>query len=77
MSDLKNYRCSRCQHTACEAGEIYAAGGMWQRMLDMELAHLSTVTCKRCRHTEFFKADKDSLSSIFDLFVAQNTKDRI
>ena len=69
MSDLTNYRCFRCQHTACEIGEIYAAGAMWQRMLDMEQAHFSTVTCTKCRHTEFFDADKDSLGNIFDSFA--------
>jgi predicted nucleic-acid-binding Zn-ribbon protein len=39
------------------------------KVFDVEGRKFSTVTCDRCMHTEFFKADRSALANIFDLFV--------
>lgn len=67
MSDIRNYRCIRCQHTACEVGEIRVAGGFWSKVFDVEGRKFTSVTCERCKHTEFFKADRSVVSNVFDL----------
>ncbi len=69
MSIIRNYNCIRCKNRTCEVGEIRAAGGFWSKVFDVEGRKFTTVSCARCKHTEFFKADQSSLSNIFDLFV--------
>lgn len=70
MTTIRNYSCLRCQNRTCEVGEIHAAGGFWSKAFDIEGRKFTTVSCTRCKHTEFFKADKSALSNIFDLFVS-------
>lgn len=69
MTDQLHYHCFRCGHLDCELGTIHAAGGFWSKVFDVEGRKFTTVTCTRCRHTEFFKADRKALANIFDLFV--------
>ena len=69
MAEGMNYKCIRCGHGECEIGSIYAAGGIWSKVFDVEGRKFSTVTCARCKHTEFFRADRNALANIFDLFV--------
>lgn len=69
MNEAMNYTCIRCDYDQCEVGQIYAAGGFWSKVFDVEGRKFSTVTCERCKHTEFFKADRNTLHNIFDLFV--------
>lgn len=69
MSAIRNFVCIRCRNRTCEIGEIHAAGGFWSKIFDVEGRKFSTVSCARCKHTEFYKADKGALSSIFDLCV--------
>lgn len=69
MSELTNFKCLRCQGTICEVGEMHVAGGYWSKVFDVEGRKFTSVTCTRCKHTEFFKADHGSLGNIFDLFV--------
>jgi predicted nucleic-acid-binding Zn-ribbon protein len=63
------FKCLRCGYHACDIGEIHVAGGFWSKVFDVEGRKFSTVTCERCKHTEFFKADRSKLANIFDLFV--------
>lgn len=69
MAESLRFVCIRCGHEACEIGEAHVAGGFWSKIFDVEGRKFSTVTCLRCKHTEFYKADRGSLSNIFDLFV--------
>ena len=66
---IRNYTCLRCRNRACELGEIHVAGGFWSKIFDVEGRKFTTVSCTRCKNTEFFKAEKSAMSSIFDLFV--------
>lgn len=66
---MKNYKCCKCAGTTCELGEMHVAGGFWSKVFDVEGRKFSSVTCTRCKHTEFFKADRSQLANIFDLFV--------
>ncbi len=69
MSAIRNYRCLRCQHTECDVGEVRAAGGFWSKVFDVEGRKFTTVTCERCKLTEFYKADRSILGNLFDLAV--------
>jgi predicted nucleic-acid-binding Zn-ribbon protein len=69
MPETINYRCVRCGHDQCSIGSVHASGGFLSSVFNVESRKLSTVTCERCKHTEFFKADAGALATIFDLFV--------
>ena len=69
MADSLRFVCIRCGHGACEVGEMHVAGGFWSKVFDVEGRKFSTVTCLRCKHTEFYKANRNALGNIFDLFV--------
>jgi len=64
-----NFTCPKCGAHEYETGEIRAAGGFWSKIFDVQGARYSSVTCLRCRYTEFFKADSSVLGNIFDLFT--------
>lgn len=61
--------CVKCKSDRYEVGEIHVAGGFWSRVFDVEGRKFTSVTCSRCRHTEFYKANRNQLANIFDLFV--------
>ncbi len=68
MTQLQ-YKCPKCNHTQCEVGEIRVTGGFWSKIFDVQGKRFSSVTCARCKYTEFFKAESSALGNIFDLFV--------
>jgi predicted nucleic-acid-binding Zn-ribbon protein len=61
MTTLEHYRCLRCGHTGCEIGRDFG--------LDWAGTRFATVTCTRCRHTEFFAAKPDELPALFDIIA--------
>lgn len=63
-----NYECAKCKSTQYEVGEMHAAGSILGKIFDVEGRKFATVTCRRCRYTEFFKVESGLLGSIFDLF---------
>jgi len=68
MSKLP-FRCPKCDHHRYELGELRGAGGFWSKIFDVQGARFTTVTCARCHHTDFYKADSSLLGNIFDLFT--------
>ena len=68
---MKNlpFQCSKCGNRGYEVGEMRAAGGFWSKIFDVQGARYTSVTCKGCRHTDFYKADSSLLGNIFDLFT--------
>ncbi len=69
MNEYLNYSCPKCSGTRCEIGKIYAPGGFWSKIFDVQGRRFSTVTCSNCRYTELYQADGNSLANIFDLFT--------
>lgn len=68
MRPLK-YTCMKCGSHDYEIGEIRVTGSFLAKIFDVQNKKYSSVTCKRCSYTEFYKADSSTLSSVFDLFV--------
>jgi len=66
---LTGYRCPKCEHDVCEVAEMRATGGLLTKLFDIQNRRFSTVTCARCRYTEFYAADSSMLGNIFDFFV--------
>ena len=71
MSDKPSlrYSCPRCRHSEYDVGEVRVSGGLWSSMFDVENRKFTSVTCGRCKHTEFFRTESSKLASLFDFFT--------
>lgn len=68
---MKNmrYNCPKCGHKQCETGEIYAAGSIMTKIFNIQNRKFTTLTCKKCTYTEFFKTDMKNINNVVDLFI--------
>ena len=64
-----NYICPKCNNKSYEVGQMRATGGILSKIFDVQTEKFSSVTCERCKYTEFYKAPTSSLSNIFDFFT--------
>lgn len=64
-----NYTCPKCGNKEYEIGEMRATGGTLSKIFDVQNKKFSSVTCKNCTYTEFYKAKTSAISNIFDLFT--------
>ena len=64
------YKCPKCNNTTYEVSEMRATGGTLSKIFDVQNKKFSSVTCKKCSYTEFYKAKTRALSNIFDLFTS-------
>jgi len=64
-----SYHCPKCGNNTYELGEMRAAGGFWSKIFDVQGKKFSSVTCQRCKYTEFYKGDSSTLGNIFDFFT--------
>lgn len=63
------YTCPKCGHGQCEVGEIYAAGSIMTKIFNIQNRKFTSVTCKKCTYTEFYKTEMKKISNVFDFFV--------
>lgn len=68
MNKPLNYTCPKCASKDYVIGEMRATGGVWSKFFNIQTEKFSSVTCKRCSYTEFYKASTSALSNIFDFF---------
>ena len=64
-----NFRCPKCSNPSYTIGQMRATGGFWTKIFDIQTERFTSVTCDRCRYTEFYKADSSMLGNIFDFFT--------
>lgn len=69
MAGTQTFHCLRCQGTHHEVGEARIVGGFWSKVFDIQGRKFTTVTCTRCKHTEFFAEDRSVMSNVFDFLV--------
>lgn len=63
------YECPKCKNTTYAVGEMRATGGALSKIFDVQNKKFTSVTCKKCSYTEFFKSKTSAISNIFDLFT--------
>lgn len=66
MSKPLNYTCPKCENKTYEVAEMRAT---LSKIFDVQNKKFTSVTCKRCSYTEFYKARTSALSNIFDFFT--------
>ena len=64
-----NFACSKCGDRDYEIDRFRATGSFLAKIFDVQSRKFTTVTCRRCRYTEIYKADSSMLGNIFDLFT--------
>jgi predicted nucleic-acid-binding Zn-ribbon protein len=69
MEESRIYICPKCGNTEYETGEVRTTGSFLSKIFDVQNVKFTSVTCKRCRYTELYKADSNMLGNIFDLFT--------
>ncbi len=68
-SSAVRYICPKCKGTDFDAGEIRASGGFLSALFELQNKRFSYVSCKRCKYTEFYRAELGKLQSVLDLLV--------
>ncbi len=68
MKKPLKYSCTKCENRDYEVGEMRATGGMWSKFFNIQTEKFTSITCKRCKYTEFYKGSTSTLSNIFDFF---------
>lgn len=56
-SPVREYRCLKCGHDACEVNELRAAASFLTAFLSVDDAKYTAVVCKRCAFSEFYQGD--------------------
>ncbi len=70
MSDqIRNYTCPKCENKMYKVGELRATGGFFSKIFDIQNQKYTSVTCKRCTYTEFYKTKTSGISNVFDFFT--------
>ncbi|WP_142784509.1 zinc ribbon domain-containing protein [Changchengzhania lutea] len=65
-----NYSCPKCHNNTYDLSEMRATGGRWSKIFDIQNKKFTSVTCKTCTYTEFYKTKTSALSNVFDLFTS-------
>lgn len=68
MQHLK-YKCPKCGNTHFETGEMRATGSFVTKLFNIQNRKFTSITCTRCRYTEFFAASSNQLGNILDFFT--------
>ncbi len=64
-----NYTCIKCKNRTYEIGQMRATGGVLSKIFDVQTERYTSVTCEKCKYTEFYKASTRALSNLFDFFT--------
>jgi predicted nucleic-acid-binding Zn-ribbon protein len=64
----KNYQCPKCSNTSYETGEIRATGGFWTKFFNIQNKRFATITCTRCKYTEFYQRTTSKGENFLDFF---------
>lgn len=69
MNKPLKYTCPKCNSKDYKVGEMRATGGFWTKIFNIQSEKFTSVTCKRCSYTEFYKTSTKALSNVFDFFT--------
>lgn len=63
------WRCAKCSHHQAQVSESRQSGSLLASVFDVEGLRFTTVGCRRCGYTEFYKADSGLLGKLFDFGI--------
>jgi len=65
----KNYKCPKCSNRTYEIDRMQATGGTFTKLFNIQNKSFTSVTCKKCSYTEFFKTQTSKITNVFDFFT--------
>ncbi len=65
----RGFQCAKCGHTAFESSEFRATGGFLTKIFDIQSKKFTTVSCTKCKYTELYKGDQQTIGNIFDFLT--------
>ena len=69
ISQHKNWTCMKCRNNEFETDQIAATGKGLSKIFDIQNRRFTTVTCTRCKFTEMYKVETNSLFNALDFFT--------
>ncbi|MDY6799706.1 MAG: zinc ribbon domain-containing protein [Bacteroidota bacterium] len=64
-----NYRCPKCNCRTYELSEIRTTGSFMMKLFNIQNVKFTTVTCTKCKYTEFFKVPSKKFGNVVDFFM--------
>jgi uncharacterized protein len=61
MDQILKYKCAKCGSPQYEIGEIWSVGSVWTYIFNFHNRRFTSVSCKRCHFTEFYKVQKKDI----------------
>ena len=61
--------CPKCDARYFEVGEAYIAGSLLTRIFNIQNRKFSSITCTKCRYTEFYQMSAKRALNVLDFFV--------
>jgi len=66
----ENWKCSKCDYSEFELGEIRVAGSFWTKIFNIQNKKFGSISCSKCSYTEFYKNQPSSgLGNVLDFFT--------
>jgi len=69
MAQTNSWICPKCGNTQFETDVMRATGGRFAKIFDVQNRKFTTLTCTRCKYTEFYRGDTSTLGNILDFFT--------
>lgn len=63
------WKCLKCGNENYEQDEMRATGGAFAKIFDVQNKKFTTITCSKCKYTEFYKGSTSTLGNILDFFT--------
>lgn len=64
------WKCLKCGNENFEQDEMRATGGPLSKILDIQNKKFTTITCTKCKYTEFYKGNTSTIGNILDFFTS-------
>ena len=65
------WKCLKCEGNAFETGELRATGGFLSKLFDIQTEKYTSVTCKNCGFTEFYKRSSSVVGHVLDFMIGK------
>lgn len=65
----QRFVCPKCGNNEYEVDEMRATGGPFAKIFDVQNKKFTSVSCRRCGYTEFYKGRTSTIGNVFDFFV--------
>lgn len=63
------YTCPKCSNKICTVGEIRTASTFLTKIFNIQNRKFTSVTCERCKYTEFYNVPSKKIGDVLDFFV--------